>query len=157
MFQYTHVESGTQWLGGVHRLESGTDIQALGDSLAAGQEASQAEAELERAWDVGSAGGDLDNETWNFHTIAQVQKYFFRRLMNLMRDEEIDTEKAQVCINMSEPTSYMNKYNAASTAGFIDDPNWNTPTTNGARSNISAVGLNMAQLDHGEDELSLIV
>ena len=156
-YEFTHVESGLQWESGSHHLEAGADAQAIGDSLAPRHEVMQSDAELERAWQVGSTGGDLDTEVWYFHTLAQVQKYFFRRLFNLMRDAEEDPDKALIAVAMSEPTSYMNKYNAAATSGFIDDPAWNTPTTNSARTKISAVGVNVAQLDHGEAELSLAV
>ena len=155
VFRYTHTESGQSWLGGLHRFPVGTNIQAVGDSQVDQQEAGQKEVERSVAWTIGSTGGDLDAETWNFNTLAEIRKYFFRRLFNLMRDAEVDPEKAQVCIYMSDPTSYMNKYSAAAIAGFIDDPAWNTPTTNGARANISAVGVNMAALDHGEAELGL--
>lgn len=64
-YEFTHVESGLTWKSGNHHLAAGADAQAIGDSLAPRHEASQAEAELERAWAVGSTGGGLDNENRN--------------------------------------------------------------------------------------------
>jgi len=137
------------------RLGAGVDAQVHANSTIPREDDIQKQVEREAAYGVAIKGGDPDLGTYYFNTLAEIQKYVFRKLFNLMRDEELDAAKSIVCGVMGEPTSYLNKHNANAIAGFIDDPAWNNPTTNAASNKISAVGVNIAQLDHGEDELSL--
>lgn len=155
VFEFTHTASGSRWLSGVHRLAAGVDPDALGAALAPEHEVRRVQEERDEAYSLAIAGGDPDLMALDFNTLAVIRKYVFRRIFNLMRDDIADPAKAQVCINLSAPSSYMNKHTNPQIAGFVDDPAWSTPTVNGATSAISAVGVNMAQLDHGESELAL--
>jgi len=132
-------------------IGAGVDAQADANSRIPDQEAAQKAREREYAWAVGSEGGDPDLETWHFNTLADIQKYYFRRLFNLMRDEVEDPTKSDIC-NTCRP--YLNKHNAATTNGFVD-AGWGVSVTNDARGKISAVGVNIDQLDHGQAELDL--
>lgn len=136
-------------------IASATNAQADADSRIAAQDAVYKRLEREQAYALAIDGGDPDSMTLHFNTLAEIRKYVFRAIFNLMRDEFDSPDKANVCGKLAEPTSYMNKFNSASISRFIDDPVWSNPTVGGATNKISAVGVNVPQLDHGEAELSL--
>ena len=136
-------------------IASGAIAQDEADAAIPRQDAIQKELEREDAYFLAANSGDPDLETYFFNTLAEIQKYVFRRLFNLMRDEVDDPTKANVADLISVPAGYLNKHSNPVISGFIDDPAWTTPVVNAASGNISAVGLNIRQLDHGEDELSL--
>lgn len=147
--------TGKKW-GKQIKLDSGVDAQAHADARIPQEDALQRQRERVDAYLLMIKGGDPDLETYYFNTLAEIQKYVFRALFNVMRDEEIAPEKAVVCGNVAGTgLSYLNKHNSAAISGFIDHPDWNVPTVNAAASNISAVGVNIVQLDHGEDALPL--
>lgn len=136
-------------------LADGVNAQAYADGRIPIEDARQKLIERERAWSIAANGGNPDNETWHLNTLAEIRKYTYRRIMNAMRDPGGEPDRAQIAGNLSTPAGYINVHSAASISGFIDDPAWNTPTTNSARGDISAVGVNIGQLDHGEAELDL--
>ena len=153
---------GLQWDTGTgfdwsHRviMANGVNAQIYATGRIPIEDGRQQIREREEAWDIAIKGGNPDLETWHFNTLAEIRKYVYRRIMNAMRDDGGDPDRAAICGELATPTGYINVHGAAAISGFIDDPNWNTPTTNAARGNISGVGVNIPQLDHGEDELSL--
>lgn len=148
------TQTGFTWTSRV-RLDAGVDAQVYADSQIPGEEATYTQQERLQAFGVAASGGDPDGGPYYFNTLAEIQKYIFRALFNLMADE-FEENKADVCVGFAgEPTGYLNKYNSATISGFIDFPGWNTPTVNGAAGRVSAVAVNYNQLDHGEGPLPL--
>jgi len=116
------------------------------------------DSEKEFAWRYGIDGGDIDTFPWVHNTTAVIQTWWWRRIMNLMRDDSGDPEadkKVEYSISLSAPLGYMNKNNNATISGFIDDPAWGNNDVGSALNKINAVGINAGLLDHGEDELPL--
>lgn len=137
-------------------IAQGAVAQTEADAKIPAEEAIQEAAERDRAYGIATdSQGDPDLETWHYNTLADIRKYVFRRIYNLMRDEVNDPTKAIVCGVLADPASYMNKHNNSAISGFVDDPAWTVPTVGDANNKISAVGVNIPLLDHGETELSL--
>lgn len=149
VFEFTHVESGSQWLSGTHRLASGVVPAVVGAGLTADAEAQQTQAELNRWAFLFLAGVDLDTlATPSFSTLNQCRRYALRQLFNLMRSGVPDDGKGRVATNV---LPYLGKYSNGQIASILGG--WSAAQVGVARGKLQAMADALTALDHGQGEV----
>lgn len=164
VYQMTRVESGAQWLTGVHQIapQGVSDptpgavwttamLLTLGNTVLAPQyESRRIAGERDQWWGLFTAGVDIDNLTPEFNALGDLRRELLRRLLNLMRSDVQQDDKAVVAQRV---LPYLGKYSNGQIASVINNQNWNAAKVGVVRGKLQALADSLVALDHGEPEI----
>jgi len=152
-FEFTDSTGKVHTHFGYRKYPVGTDATKQRLALIPELNALLIQQELNAVWGAGISGQDITNYPVVENTLAAVLTHWWRRFMNTFSsngDSNI-SRQMQIAVNAAP---YYNLPSSPQIAGYLS-AGWTTQMVNNAMNGIAAIAVNVGNLEHDNEILSL--